>query len=203
MRKLNILIGLIFITCVPCFAQRNQDIDSLIKWDLRGLNENFNLIQREAANLNETERLEIYNQNKKSVWIGGLINILPPGGIGSLIQGDYISGGITMGGELIGLGIFSVGAIMAFVPAIMVLPMFTDEGLRTIENGMIMMTAGGITAAAFHLFGIIRAFYYPHAYNNKLKTALWTETNSLTFNIIPSVNITENDIEVTLISIKW
>jgi len=203
MKKKNILIALIFVICVPSFAQKTQYIDTLITRELRGLNKNFATIQQEAASFDETERLEIYNQYKKNVWLGGLINVLLPGGIGSFYQGDYIAGGIIVGGELLGFGMFSVGTMMTFIPLIMVFPVLTEEGSRVIENGIIITTVGGVITVASYLFGIIRAFYYPHTYNKKLKAALWLESDSLKVSIIPSLNITGNDVVVTVLKLKW
>ena len=54
--------------------------------------------------------------------------------------------------------------------------MLTEEGSRVIENGIIITIVGGVITVASYLFGIIRAFYYPHTYNKKLKAALWLES---------------------------
>jgi hypothetical protein len=202
MRKKNISIALIFVICAPCFAQNKQQIDTLIKFDLSGLKENFDSIQQEAANLDETERLEIYDRYKKNVWIGGLINLLP-GGFGSFIQNDHIGYGITWGGELLGLGAIDVGLSMFLISFLPVLPMAFEKRLQMIINGGALTQAGCFILVPFYLFGIIRAFYYPNAYNKKLKTALWPMPEPVTFSIIPSVNTAGNDVAVTVVSLMW
>jgi len=199
----NIPIILFFVICAPCFAQIEQDINTLIKKDLPGLKKNFDSIQLEAAGLDETERLAVYNRHKKSEWVGGLINIFAPGGAGSFYQDDYVGGGIVLGGELLGLGTFFVGSMMFFIPVITIFPLFTKEGLQMIETGNDLMIAGGVMFAASWLFGVIRAFYYPNIYNKKLKTSLWPEPDFLPVSIIPSVNITGNGVEIMLVSMKW
>jgi hypothetical protein len=55
----------------------------------------------------------------------------------------------------------------------------------------------------FNRFGLVRAFYYPHAYNKKLKTALWPEPGSLTVSVLTSVNITGNGVVVTVVGLIW
>ena len=194
--------------CVPCFSQETQerqetqDIDTLIKWDLKGLNENFDTIQLETVNLDETERLEIYNRHKKNIWGRGLMSLIPYG-IGSFINGDSVFGDIVMVGEILGGATAGVGAFICIIPFMWLITLFTGEASQIIETGATVMKVGGIIAGAFYLFGIIRGFYYPYAYNKKLKAALWPDSDSLTVSIIPSVDITENDIAVTLVSLKW
>lgn len=195
---------MLFMICVPCFAQIKHDIAPLIRRDLIGLKENFASIQLEAANLDETERLAVYNRHKKSAWAGGLINIFTLGGIGSYYQGDYVCGGIVLLGELLGTGMICVGSVMWFFPIIMIFPLFNSEGQRMVKDGLALYFAGGVTFAASYLFGIIRAFYYPHAYNKTLKTALWPgRDSSTTVSIIPSLNITRDGVEIMLVSLKF
>jgi hypothetical protein len=202
MQYRNLFIVMLFAICIPCFAQEDQEIDTLIKWNLRGLTQNFDSIQQEAADLDETERLEIYNRHKKNVWGRGLMSLIPFG-IGSFINGDFAFGGIVMGGEVVGGALIGFGAMMPIFGVIMVFPIFSGYLPRMIEFGKTLMMAGGITAGAFYLLGIIRGFYYPHAYNKKLKTALGLETVSSHVSIIPSVDIIGNNTAVTLISFKW
>ena len=208
MQYRNIFIVLFFAIWIPCFAQENQDIqenqdvDTLIEWNLKGLTKNFNSIRREAANLDETERLEIYNRHKKNVWGRGLMSLIPYG-IGSLINGDYAFGGIVLGGEVLGGALVGFGAMMPLFGIMMVFPIFSGDLSRMMEFGKTLMVAGGITAGVFYLFGIIRGFYYPHAYNKKLKTALLLESDTSPVSIIPSVDIIGNNTAVTLLSFKW
>jgi hypothetical protein len=209
-----LFIVMLFAICIPCFAQEDQDIDTpqdidtqqdintLIKRDLRGLTRNFDSIQREAANLDETERLEIYNRYEKNVWGRGVMGLIPFG-IGSFINGDYAFGGIFMAGEAAGGALVVVGAMMPIIGVIMIFPILSGDLSRMIEFGETLMKTGGIIAGVFYLFGIIRGFYYPHAYNKKLKTALGLESDSSHVSIIPSVDIIGNKTAVTLLSIKW
>ena len=196
MRKKNILIALIFVICVPCFAQTNDRWMSMIKWDK---DDDFVSIQQEAVNLDETERLEIYNRYKKNVWVGGLVNLYPLG-FGSMIQRDYIGHKITVIGEMVGLETVGVGFAMFFSPLFF---RFSPMSIEMMKYSVTLYQIGGFTAATFYLFGIIRAFCYPHSYNKKLKAAIWPEPKPATVSIIPSVNIIGGDVAVTVVNIKW
>jgi len=77
MKKL-ISIGFLFAVSAACFAQNDQNIDALIK---SGLNRNFEAIQREAADLDEAERLAIYNRNEMSKSL--LFGAIAPFGAGN------------------------------------------------------------------------------------------------------------------------
>jgi hypothetical protein len=203
-----ILIVLFFVTGVICFAQETQDfdtveadtmenIDALIR---SSLDRNFYAIQQEAAGLDEEERLEIYNQHKKDVWKGGLLNLIPFIGIGSGTQGDYLGMGIIITGQAIG-GLIVVGSGLAVVMSvIMIFPMLSSEYGQFIQNVDTAIKVGGITIGVFYLFGIARGFCYPAAYNRKLETAL--RIGKTTLDVEPSVNITERGLEMAF-SVKF
>jgi hypothetical protein len=108
-----------------------------------------------------------------------------------------------MAGEAVGGGLVVIGAMMPIIGVIMIIPILSGDLSRMIKYGQTLMKTGGIIAGAFYLFGIIRGFYYPHAYNNKLRTALWLEEDSSPVSIMPSVNTSGNNTVVTLLSLKW
>jgi hypothetical protein len=64
------------------------------------------------------------------------------------------------------------------------------------EAGIYTMAAGGIILGVSYLFGIVRGFCYPAAYNRKLATAL--SIGKTTLDIEPSANITGRGLELTL-----
>ena len=195
---MRIVIGLslLFALSAACFAQNDREIDALIR---SGLNQNFEMIQREAAGLDEAERLEIYNRNQLSKWLW--FAAPAPFGIGNFIQGDKLWGGMVLAGEALGVGLFATGFVMFFVPVITIIPLFTVEGQRAVDIGMYLMPIGGAIAFVSHMAGVIRAFTYLPAYNKKLRTALQLDT--ITMNIEPSVNVTRYGIALTLVSAAY
>ena len=190
--------GLFLAAGAACFAQDNQEIDSLIK---SGLNKNFESIQRETADLGEDERLEIYSRNQLSKWLW--FGTLAPFGIGNFIQGDKAWGGMVLAGEVAGVGVLMAGAMMVLAPIIFFpLALMNPEGsYKFIEKGSRVMLAGGITWAVFQMAGVIRAFAYLPAYNKKLQRALQLDTVAMS--IEPSVNSTARGVELTLASLKF
>ena len=188
-----ISIGLLFAMSAACFAQEDMEIDNLIK---SGLNRNFESIQQEAADLDEAERLEIYNRNQLSKWLW--FAAPAPFGIGNFIQRDPLWGGMALAGEVVGYGLFVTGFVMFWGPLITIFPLFTAEGQRAVNIGMYLMPIGGIIAAVSHMAGVIRAFTHLPAYNKKLRAALQLDT--MTMSIEPSVNINEHGVALTLVS---
>jgi len=191
-----IYICLLFSVSAACFAQDDgqgdMEIDMLIK---SGLYRNFEAIKQEAADLDEAERLEIYNRNQLSKWL--LFAAPAPFGIGNFVQGDKLWGGIVLTGEIIGIGLFTIGNIMLWGPLLTIIPMFTAQGQRAMEIGTYLIPAGMITAAVFYLSGVIRVFTHLPAYNKKLRTAL--QLDPITMSIEPSINIAGRGAELTLV----
>jgi len=188
-----ISISLLFAVSAACFAQNVLEVDKLIKG---GLNKNFESIQREAADLDESERLNLYNWNKMSrwLWIGALI----PYGIGNFIQEDFLWGGLVLAGEVLGVGLFCTGATMFLAPIVAVYPLFIQQGQKTIEIGMYLMPIGGATIVVSYIVGVMRAFTHPPLYNKKLRTALHLDNTTLS--IKPSINVNRNGVALTLVS---
>jgi hypothetical protein len=201
-------MGIFFFICTACFGQNTQEIDNLIKF---GLNKNFNLIQEEAANFEYTELLDIYDRHKKNLWlggVGGLVNLFPPlillpnFGIGNFIQKDCLGGTITLAGTVLGggllfLGISNWGVVVPFS----VIPSGNTSNNNSNKIWPIVTITGGVIFYASSIFGIVRAVAYPFIYNKKLKTAL--NFNQTTVDIEPSLSITENGLNLTLVSMEW
>jgi len=191
--KTIISVGLLFAVSVACFAQEDLEIDNLIK---SGLNKNFESIQREAADFDEAERLEIYNRNQMSKWLW--FAAPAPFGIGNFIQRDRLWGGMVLAGEVLGVGLFFTGFWMTWIPLLTIIPMLTPQGQKAMETGLYLMPIGGIIAVVSFASGVIRAFTHLPAYNKKLRTALQLDT--MTMSIEPSVNISRHGVALTLIS---
>jgi hypothetical protein len=186
-------IGLLFAVSAACFAQDDRKIDTLIR---SGLNRNFAAIQQEAADLDEAERLEIYNRNQMTKWLW--FGAVAPFGIGNFIQKDPLWGGMVLAGEVIGMGAFITGAVMFWGPLMFIVPLFTTAGQRSMIVGSYLMPIGGITWLLSQTAGIVRAFTHLPAYNNKLRRALQLDT--MTMSIEPSVSFTGHGVALTLVS---
>ena len=171
MKKI-IVFGLLFFSTV-CFAQDMKKINGLIKTDLEG---NIGIIQEETRFLSGVELLNIYDQHKKTAWLGALIN-WPLGGfgIGNFIQGDKRSGRIALTGYLAGIGAGVMGALL-------------DSQLGNGDMGEVYIYTGASIALGFHMYGFVRSLVYPSAYNKMLKTAL--QIGQTRLNIEPSLAIT-------------
>ncbi|MDR0289422.1 MAG: hypothetical protein LBI06_00620, partial [Treponema sp.] len=149
------LTALFFATGIVCYAQEDAvDIDAMIK---EGLNKNFDSIQQEAADLDDEERLEIYDRHKMNVRTG-LFNLIPYAGVGSWIQGDKLGASFIIAGQVAGPVIAGIGLYMYLMPIIMIFPLFTPEGPQIMEAGLYTMAAGGIILGVSYLFGILRGF---------------------------------------------
>jgi len=200
--KKALIAGMFFGVCTICFAQNTQSIDVLIN---EGLNKNSYLIQEELASFSVDERLDIYHQYRKNVWLGGLINFIPPlfllpnFGIGNFIYKDYLGGIITLTGTVLGSGML--------LSALNFGDLFdSSEPNNTSYNNsrqiwMTVLMSGGIIFYASSIFGIVRAITYPISYNNKLKTAI--NIDQIAIDIMPSLLITENGLNLVLVKMEW
>ena len=191
-----ISIGLLFAVGAACFAQNNYEIDRLIRGNL---NRNIKAIQEATADLDEVERLEIYNryQRSKLLWIGALA----PYGIGNFIQKDPGWGAMVLAGEVIGTGVVFVGAMMFMLPIYSFFGMFTKEGQQSIMMGPYVMLAGSVIIGVAQLAGVIRVFTHVPAYNKKLRKALQLDT--VTVSVEPEVNVTGHGVGLTLASVTF
>jgi hypothetical protein len=183
-----------------CFAQTGNGyikVNHLIK---SGLNKNFARIQQEASDLSENERLRLFDANSidtEKMWTGAGIDFFIGFGIGNFYQGDYLGGGIALGGEIIGLGLIVTGYFSAMAATL------TDYATEyiTFEQGLFIYLAGAIVSMASRTFGLVRAFIFPSAYNNKLRNAL--NVGGLVLNIEPSLDITERGYELALVRLRF
>ena len=186
-------VVLLFLLHFACFAQSTERINVLIK---ANLNKNFFAIQEEASGLNDTERLRVYNSNKMDQWTGGLVNLFAPFiiggianfGIGNFIQEDYLGGGITLAGNLVGGGLIITGLVRLITTGIL-------------HSSLYMIGAGAGTTVAFNLFGTIKALLYPSTYNNKLKRAL--DIEHLVLNIEPSLDFNSQGTHLTFVQVRF
>ena len=205
MKKIPVVF-ILMMANAACFGQNDNRINPLIK---ASLDKNFSAIQREAAEMDDVERLAVYNRNKMAPWEGALINLFGPliiGGIanfgaGNFIQGDMLGGGITLGGNLAGIGVFVTGAVKFWTASAAGDRAAEGRDWPAYTGSFILMGIGAGTTVLFNLFGVIKAFTYPAAYNAKLKRALAVE--HLALNIAPSLDITGQGVHLTLVSIQF
>jgi hypothetical protein len=189
-----------------CFAQTSNGyiiVNHLIKF---GLNKNFARIQQVASDLSENERLMLYEAHSigtEKMWAGAAIDFFIGFGIGNFYQGDYLSGGIALGGDIIGFGLGITGAYLATIGyAVSLISLFqSEETIQLLENGLYFLASGITVFLASRIFGLVRTFVFPSAYNNKLRNAL--NVGGLVLNIEPSLDITERGYELALVRFRF
>jgi hypothetical protein len=169
-----------------------------------GLNKNFFAIQQEAYNLDDAQRLRLYSAHdieSDDMWIGAALDFFLSFGIGNFYQQDYLGGGITLGGDLAGIGLIIGGYVMLINDIISVSASESVEFSDMVERGLPLYISGGIVIFASNTCGLIRTFIFPSSYNNKLRNAL--NIQGLAMNIEPSLNITGNEYELTLVHFRY
>jgi hypothetical protein len=210
--KKSILFFALLLAGRFCFAQTDENyarVNSLLQ---SGLNKNFFAIQQEAANLDEIQRLSLYNAHNiqsGKIAAGAALDFFLGFGIGNFLQKDYLAGGIALGGDLVASGLMLSGTAM-----LVVYPLFVfgatreDDDTAVYDDGMFktavtLMFSGGFVLLASRIFGLIRTFVFPSSYNNKLRTALNISDLTLTMNIEPSLGISDKGYELTLVHFRY
>ena len=159
----KILLVLVLSLSVFCFAENSEayyKVDLLLRG---GLKNNTQEIKKAAAGLTPAERLELYEQHKMQPWIGAIVNIFVPFGVGNYIQGDNFGGTVTLVGDIAGIVMVNSGANV-FVG---------DIRSHNARNNGASMMAGGVTVITFStIYSWFRVFTYPNEYNSKLVKAL-------------------------------
>ncbi|ADQ29916.1 P13 family porin [Borreliella burgdorferi] len=107
-----------------------------------------------------------YESEKATILAPLLLNIFLSLGIGSFVQGDYISGGALLGSQVLGgilimAGHMIVGGIGG-----------ATESTATVITGGVLSGIGGLTIAASYITGIIIPFKFANRYNADLKKRL-------------------------------
>jgi hypothetical protein len=159
----------------PAFSKELCDIYSLIR---RGLNKNFKMIQEKSKLLTDSEKLQLYNMNKKCATLPCIYNGIFGFGIGSFSQGD-INGGLTA------LVIEGVGA------AIYIGGLLNYKYWSSSSVSLVLICSGYTIFVAGRIFGLIRPLGYTKKYNIKLQDALGYKT--ITINISPFISPSNNN----------
>jgi hypothetical protein len=195
--KRKVIFLILLLAGSVCFAQESVEYGQVNSLLISGLNKNFDRIQNIAAQLNEAERIRLYNihiMKSDEMWIGAVLDFFVGFGIGNFYQQDYLGGGITLGGDIIGLGLLIAGYGLS-LDAIS-----TGSLSQIFDVGLPLYVAGGLVISVANIFGLVRTFTFPSSYNNKLRSAL--NVGGLVLNIEPSLDITAQGYELALVRIK-
>jgi hypothetical protein len=205
--KEKLLVVILFFAGVCCFAQTNDSygtVNALLK---SGLNKNYGAIQDESVNLNGDERLWLYDDYAMSpykMWMGAALNYFFGFGVGNFFQKDYLGGGVTLGGTVVG-GTLCVVGYMQLLNAMNDTSPSSDSYLSILieaTNKFVLFYAlGGSIAVASSVFGMVRIFTFPHSYNRKLSNAL--NINGLALNIEPSLDISGRGLDLALVRLSF
>jgi hypothetical protein len=203
--KKGIMIFALLLAGGFCFAQTSEGFSRVNSLLRSGLNKNYSAIQAESFNLDEAERLRLYNaydMGSDKMWIGAGLNFFVGFGVGNFYQKDYLAGGITLGGTVAGLGLL-FGGYAVFVNELVntVSGSSSTGGREALEKGLPLYIAGGLVLSTAQIFGLVRTFVFPSSYNNKLRNAL--NVQGLVLNIEPSLNITDNGYELALVHFRY
>ena len=147
-----------------------------------GDNVDFLKLEKEAKNLTEQERIDLYEEHKKGFGLAMLLNVVPGFGLGSSVQGD--STGFLNGFFYDLLSLVIVGAGWST-------HLFDSSDMR--EFGNYFMIAGGICFGLSKIAQLIFPPVYASKYNKKLLQAL--SLAKVSINILPSF---EENKQITL-----
>jgi hypothetical protein len=199
--KKGIVVFVLLLAAGFCFAQTDEDYaraDFLIR---TGLNKNYQAIQEAASSLDTTQRLRLYDAHdmgSDTMWAGVALDFFVGFGIGNFYQKDYLGGGITLGGDLIGMGLIIGGYVVIWDAS---RNNYLNVMFSQFDKGLSLSIAGGIVYSAFQIFGLVRTFIFPSGYNDKLRNAL--NIYGLAMNIEPSLDISDKGYELALVRLRF
>jgi hypothetical protein len=187
-----------------CFAQNISDYNRVNQLLRKGLgSSNLAAVEEGAVNLDEAERLRLYNNHRirdDKMWAGAALNFFLGFGIGNFYQRDYLGGGVTLGGDIVGAALIITGVVkIAKIYAAGLTGGYT--GISDEYDAVAYYSVGSIICAGANLFGLVRTFVFPAGYNNRLRNAL--QVQGLVMNIEPSIHITGQGVELALVNLKF
>jgi TolB-like protein len=152
----------------------NADIQELIKKDLF---ENRVKIQKASFPLSTSDKVALYEGNKKEALIYAGLNVLPGFGVGSYMQGN-IAAGVLL--SIYGVAGWSSLLVLGYDREI-----YDDDGQK--KDGVAIRNSIMLSFIVCHyVCGAMGPFLYKYAYNKTLKEALNID-NEISFSIDPLI----------------
>lgn len=109
MKKL--LAILLLLCCVGGLLFADDYSNCLLLIDNKLDTATVKTIQNYSANLTESQKYFLYENNKSNAMIPAAVNLLLGAGIGSYIQGDKVGGTISLLADLAGYGMYLIGYV--------------------------------------------------------------------------------------------
>jgi len=149
-------------------VSNTDTIQELIKDFGPRLEKNKVKIQKASFPLSNSDKIALYEKNKKDALAYAGLNVLPGFGVGSYMQGDIL-GGVTL----------SVYGVMG----LSCLYLFGVDSQKW-KDGIDIIIYGSIVG--HYVFGAMLPFFYKYQYNKALKEALNID-NEISFSIDPLI----------------
>ena len=178
MKKFFILLVLMIIS-VSVFA---DDANYLaVQKSLESNNPDFNLVKDYSLNLSLSEKLQLVEVNKIDTTLPFLLNTFVGFGVGSFVQGDNLTGGISLGIDLAAGGLLFMATT---IQKAMIHNIKMDiahggtgnhDGIKSQRNAAnTFYLIGGIALLGNRIYQAIRPFNYAKSKNNKLNDAVFS-----------------------------
>ena len=158
---LLLLLSLLFVTSY-IYSENSSFGEISVLVDM-GLDENISSISLKAATLTSTEKMMLFNNQKKDAIVPFVVNLVVGLGIGSFIQGDTQGGLIALAGDITGFGMIVAGYGQALSSA---------YSLGDPTAGATMLTLGSLILLGTRVYELINPFSFANNYNSKLSSAL-------------------------------
>ena len=119
----------------------------------------LSLVSQYTTGLSDSERMMLYNENKKDTTTAFLLNLLVGAGIGSYVQKDAKGGTTQLIGDIASGILMTVGYCQGMY-----------EIIESIDSrvGTVMLATGLLSLISFRVFASIRPFDFAKDYNDKL-----------------------------------
>lgn len=177
-----VLIIVLLISSMNLEANDNNDKSKIDNYEKvgklidQGLSINYDSIQTASKELDNSERLMLFKNNKKAIGYPALASMVPVLSLGSFMQENYVAGFIFAGAQVYGLSKIMESVTTGFISA--------QFGAEPEE------AKGTFLFPTAYFIGIIFPVIYGEAYNIKLKNALGITNDDVSFDLRPMMNIT-------------
>ena len=161
MKKL--LAILLLLCCVGGLLFADDYSNCLLLIDKKLDTATVKAIQNYSANLTESQKYFLYENNKSNAMIPAAVNLLLGAGIGSYIQGDKVGGTISLLADLAGYGMYLIGYVNTAI---------ADDSTQ-VEKNVAMAVSGLLVILANKVYSCVRPFSYAESYNKRLSNALY------------------------------
>jgi len=152
------------------------------------IEKNMIQIQDISMDLDFMQKTMLQNDYEKTKAVPVLLNILVPFGVGSFVQGDTTGGVTSLIGDLLEIGLITIGYINLTSYS------YDSYGGYSTSNsgtGSTLIIAGGIVAIVNGIYKIARPISYANKFNRNLNRALYAGSG-VSMKFIPGLEMTSS-----------